>query len=89
MSQHPKWETEPGTGCHIWTGARSPEGYGRIKFKGRNQYVHRLRYEKEVGPIPDRARLIFTCGGGKRGCCNPEHLDAQVPAGVRLFGGGE
>lgn len=81
----PTW-VESEDGCHIWDGARSPEGYARVKYKGRNQYVHRLRYLKEVGPIPPRARLVFTCKNGMNGCCNPAHCVAVVPASIALLG---
>lgn len=60
-------------GCHIWQGARTTSGYGYVKHDGRMQHVHRLRYEREVGPIPDGMDLDhFVCD--RRACCNPEHV---------------
>lgn len=60
-------------GCHIWQGQRSWNGYGRVWFGGRLLRVHRVRYEREVGPIPDGMVLDhFVCAS--RACCNPHHV---------------
>lgn len=67
----PGW-IEDGTGCEIWMGARNSGGYGHATVNGRTQLVHRLRYEREIGPIPDGLQLDhFACDN--RGCCNPRH----------------
>ena len=68
----PGWY-EDGNGCHIWTGCRSDRGYGRARADGRMQSVHRLRYEREIGPIPDGLVLDHICDNGAGGCCNPHH----------------
>lgn len=62
-------------GCHLWQGARTSHGYGTVKVGGRTQHVHRVRYEREVGPIPDGMILDhFVCDNGAGGCCNPAHV---------------
>lgn len=62
-------------GCHLWQGATNGHGYGRVRIDGRTVLVHRVRYEREVGPIPEGARLDhFMCDNGSGGCCNPRHV---------------
>ena len=69
----PGW-VEDSRGCHIWVGARNSSGYGQVRAAGRMQYVHRLRYEREIGPIPAGMELDhYVCDNGAGGCCNPHH----------------
>jgi len=69
----PGW-VEDAHGCHIWIGARNSNGYGQVKEAGRMQYVHRLRYEREIAPIPAGMELDhYVCDNGAGGCCNPRH----------------
>ena len=56
-------------GCHLWIGAISHDGYGLI----RGRTAHRVRYEREVGPVPEGLELDhFYCDN--RVCCNPLHV---------------
>lgn len=65
-------------GCHIWQGAMNGSGYGVVGVEGRNRYVHRLRYEREVGPIPEGMHLDhFVCDNPS--CCNPAHVRPVTP----------
>ena len=68
--------------CLIWTGPRSPAGYGRIYLKepgrkreGRIVQIHRAAYELAHG---EGSTLNLTvdhlCGVPL--CCNPNHLEA-------------
>lgn len=60
-------------GCHIWQGAQDGWGYGVVRENGRVQKVHRLRYEREFGPVPDDLVMDhFACDN--RLCCNPAHV---------------
>lgn len=60
-------------GCHIWQGAQDGKGYGVVRADGRVQRVHRLRYEREVGPVSDDLVMDhFACDN--RLCCNPAHV---------------
>ena len=69
----PGW-VEDDRGCHIWVGARNSNGYAQVRAAGRMQYVHRLRYEREIGPIPAGTELDhYVCDNGAGGCCNPHH----------------
>ena len=62
------------SGCHIWQGALN-KGYGQVWVDGRMHFVHRVRYEREVGPIPEGMHLDhFFCDNGPGGCCNPAHV---------------
>ncbi len=40
--------------CWLWTGMRTPEGYGHFRdsASGRTVIAHRWLYERAVGPIP-------------------------------------
>lgn len=69
----PGWLIDPKTGCHLWTGGRSTSGYGRVSINRRMVSVHRVRYEREIGPVPEGMDLDhFVCEN--RGCCNPQHV---------------
>ncbi|WP_435041223.1 HNH endonuclease [Rhodococcus aetherivorans] len=68
--------------CHIWTGSKSPAGYGKVhisipdqKRKGKNLQTHRLAYELAHG---EGSALDLTidhlCAVPL--CCNPNHLEA-------------
>lgn len=60
------------SGCHIWTGA-IVGGYGQVSVGGKRHRVHRYRYEREVGPIPEGLVLDhFACDNPA--CCNPAHV---------------
>lgn len=67
----PGW-VEDGTGCHIWIGCRV-NGYGRVRDGGTSRPAHRVRYEREIGPVPDGMDLDhFACDNPA--CCNPRHV---------------
>jgi hypothetical protein len=59
------------SGCVLWKGRRSPNGYGRV---GDGGYAHRAAYEAVHGAIPNGFHLHHTCG--VKACVNPEHLEA-------------
>lgn len=61
-------------GCHLWQGSRDTNGYSQVRVGGRMQMVYRVRYEREIGPIPEGADLDhIVCDNGAGGCCNPFH----------------
>ena len=66
------WITDA-NGCDVWRGANA-WGYGLVRDGGRMCVVTRLRYEREIGPIPAGMELDhFVCDNGAGGCCNPHH----------------
>lgn len=66
-------------GCGIWTGYRSPYGYGRFgvgsKIDGTRKVVeaYRWSYEQSCGPVPAGMTLDHLCKNPP--CVNPSHLE--------------
>lgn len=68
---------EPNSGCWLWGGADHGSGYGHVRFNMRALFVHRVSYERHVGPIPDGMHIDHKCRN--RGCLNPDHLEPVTP----------
>jgi hypothetical protein len=62
------------TGCWIWPGAKTGDGYGNVGWQCGRVKVHSLVYEHFVGPVPDGLELDHLCRN--RDCANFEHLEA-------------
>lgn len=77
----------PKTGCWIWTGSLSGNGYPQIScFVGSKKVmkrVHRVIYEVVVGPITERT-LDHLCRNVL--CVNPNHLE-PVPLKENILRG--
>ncbi len=73
-----------GTGCWIWSGRRSRNGYGQVDVSREAKYVHRVVYETYEGAIPPGLDLDHLCRN--RACCNPNHLE-PVTRSVNLLRG--
>jgi hypothetical protein len=59
--------------CWDWTGYVDPQlGYGHTWYDGRQQRVHRVSYQLEVGEIPEGMMIDHRCHNRK--CVNPDHL---------------
>jgi hypothetical protein len=61
-------------GCWEWIACRSPAGYGKLGYKRRTWFSHRLAYTLLVGEIPPKLVIDHLCRN--RACCNPDHLRA-------------
>ena len=70
---HDKYVVDPETGCHVWTAAKTADGYGLFWLDGRAQYAHRVSFASVNGPIPDGMHLDHLCRN--RACVNPAHLE--------------
>lgn len=70
---------EPNTGCWIFAGAWSKQGYGMLwdPALGKPDCVHRHAYRLWHGEIPDGYHVDHMCR--MRCCCNPDHLRAVTP----------
>lgn len=74
--------------CWLWIASHNTQGYGIIGIvrdgKKTTVPVHRLVYEKLIGPIPDKLYLDHLCWN--TGCCNPAHLEPVSVAENNLRG---
>lgn len=58
--------------CWLWTGPKTPDGYGITTAKGvRN--AHRLSWVLHRGPIPPGMQIDHLCR--VRHCVNPDHME--------------
>ena len=64
---------EPFSGCWLWLGSLSGNGYGAIQYRGRQIVAHKLSYEAHIGAVPAGLELDHTCR--LRCCVNPRHLE--------------
>lgn len=60
---------EPNTGCWLWLGTLSDNGYGIYAHRR----AHRIAFEQMKGGIPPGLDLDHLCR--VRCCVNPEHLE--------------
>lgn len=62
----------PETGCMIWNGNKSADGYGEYYFCGKTLRVHREAYRFVNGDFDDRLIVCHRCDNPS--CANPDHL---------------
>lgn len=62
------------TGCNVWTGQKTPGGYGRVTYKGIRMVTHKFSYLEHGGIIPDRYEVCHFCD--VNACWRWEHLYA-------------
>ena len=61
------------SGCWIYHGRLTVDGYGISWFNGKNVRVHRALYEEKYGKLPDGLVSDHLCR--VRCCCNPYHIE--------------
>ncbi len=67
-----KVSPEPNTGCWLWVGSVSWQGYGRAWLGGRCVLAHRASWAESFGPIPCGLHALHRCDNPP--CVNPAHL---------------
>ena len=73
-----KVSPEPNSGCWLWVGAITAQGYGSIGKGVKTYMAHRVSYELFKGPIPAELHIDHLCR--VRCCVNPDHLEAVTRA---------
>lgn len=69
-----KWTPEPFSGCWLWTGTVTSNGYAKIHFSNprRSESAHRVSWELYRYAIPKGLNVLHRCD--VRCCVNPAHL---------------
>lgn len=60
------------SGCWLWTGSTTINGYGTIEIRCQKRLAHRVAFETWIGPIPEEMVLDHLCA--IKACINPLHL---------------
>lgn len=63
---------DPNSGCWLWTGALTHNGYGHMQPVSGEWRAHRVSWVLHRGPIPSNLQVLHKCD--VRSCVNPDHL---------------
>lgn len=66
------------SGCWLWTGGKSSNGYGHFVVDGFNRSTHRFAWTIENGPIPEGMIVLHLCD--TPGCVRISHLKLGTQA---------
>lgn len=72
-----RYEVSPDTGCWLWLGTKTKNGYGEVRRDGKRYLAHRYSYQVHVEPVPVGTHVHHLCGN--KLCINPKHLSALSP----------
>lgn len=66
---------EPNSGCWLWTGSITKDGYGKCRPRDKRTVTsaHRVVWESHHGQIPSGTEMDHLCR--TRCCVNPAHLE--------------
>ena len=64
--------------CWEWKKHKHKNGYGGLRYKGKQEYSHRVAWIISFGDIPDGLYVCHRCDNPS--CCNPSHLWLGTPA---------
>ena len=67
-----------GTPCLEWQGATAHNGYGKVKWEGKQYLTHRALSEAYFGPFVRHLDVDHCCAN--KICCNVNHLQAVTHA---------
>lgn len=73
-----KFNEDDRTGCWLWAGAVTGNGYATLDIDRRTRLAHRWYWEHVNGPVPEGLHLDHLCR--TRHCVNPDHLEPVAPA---------
>jgi hypothetical protein len=70
---HSEFDGFPATACRVWTGGKTPNGYGSVWIDNKNHTAHRVAFAIANGWLPSIPQLVLHKCNNKR-CIRVDHL---------------